>query len=98
MVVMFTAVFFDASKAFDRVHYGTLFRLLSKNDVPRCVIRLVFDSYIRQKACATWNKQMSEYFTMENGLKQRGVISPIFLAYTLILYYYNYAIQVMVAI
>ena len=68
----------DASKAFDRVHYGTLFRLLLKKDVPRCVIRLVFDSYIRQKACATWNKQMSEYFTMENGVKQGGVISPIF--------------------
>ena len=30
--------------------------------------------------------------TMENGVKQRGVISPIFLAYTLILYYYNYVI------
>ena len=86
----------DVSKAFDRVHYGTLFRLLLKKDVPRCVIRLVFDSYIRQKACATWNKQMSEYFTMENGVKQGGVISPISLAYTLILYYYNYVIQVMV--
>ena len=42
--------------------------------------RLVFDSYIRQKACATWNKQMSEYFTMENGVKQGGVISPIFIS------------------
>ena len=68
----------DASKAFDRVHYGTLFRLLLKNDVPRCVIRLVFDNYIRQKACATWNKQMSEYFTMENEVKQGRLISPIF--------------------
>ena len=88
----------DASKAFDRVHYGTLFRLLLKKDVPRCVIRLVFDSYIRQKACATWNKQMSEYFAMENGVEQGGVISKIFLAYILILYYYNYVIQVMVVI
>ena len=50
----------EVSKAFDRVHHGTLFRLLLKKDVPRCVItqpqqliRLVFDSYIRQKACAT---------------------------------------------
>ena len=66
------------SKTFGRIHYGTLFRLLLKKDVPRCVIRLVFDSYIRQKACATWNKQMSEYFTMEIGVKQGGVISPIF--------------------
>ena len=68
----------EASKEFDMVHYGTLFRLLLKKDVPRCVIRVDFDSYIRQKACATWNKQMSEYFTMDNGVKQGGVISPIF--------------------
>ena len=67
----------EASKEFDRVHDGTLFSLLLKKDVPRCVIRVVFDSYIRQKACATWNKQMSEYFTMDNGVKQGGVISPI---------------------
>ena len=68
----------DASKAFDSVHYGTLFRLFLCKDVPRCLIRLVFDSYIRQEVCATWNKQTSEYFTMENGVKQGGVISPIF--------------------
>ena len=88
----------DASKAFDRFYYGTLFRLLIRKDVPRCVIRLVFDSYIRQNACATWNNQMSEYFTIENGVKQEGVISPIFLACILILYYCNYVIQVVVVI
>ena len=51
----------DPFKAFDRVHYGTLFILLLKKDVPRCVIILLFDSCIRQKTCAAWNKQMSEY-------------------------------------
>ena len=59
------------------VHYDTLFSLLLKKDVPRCVIRLVFDSYIRHKACATWNKRISEHCTLENGVKQGGVISPI---------------------
>ena len=41
-------------------------------------IRLVLDSYIRQKACALWNSGKSRYFTMANGVKQGGVISPIF--------------------
>ena len=42
---------------------------------------------------------MSEYCTMENGVKQGGVISPTFLAYILlILYYYNYVIHVMVVL
>ena len=68
----------DASKAFDRVHYGTLFRLLLTKCVPMCFMRLVLDSYIRQKACALWNNVKSRYFTMANGVKQGGVISPIF--------------------
>ena len=35
----------DASKAFDRVHYGTLFTVLLTKCVPMCAIRLVLDSY-----------------------------------------------------
>ena len=41
----------DASKAFDRVHYRTLFSVLLTKCVPMCFIRLILDSYIRQKAC-----------------------------------------------
>ena len=48
----------DASKAFDRVHYGNLFRVLMTKCVPMCVITLVLDSYIIQKACALWNNVM----------------------------------------
>ena len=68
----------DASKAFDRVHYGTLFRLLLKKEIPKCIIRLILDSYTRQTSCALWNNVKSRYFTMANGVKQGGVISPIF--------------------
>ena len=68
----------DASKASDRVHYGTLFRLLLKKEIPKCIIRLILDSYIRQTSCALWNNVKSRYFTMTNGAKQGGVISPIF--------------------
>ena len=71
----------DASKAFDRAHYGTLFRELLTKCVLICFIGLVLDSYIRQKACALWNSVKSRYFTMANGVKQGRVISPISLAY-----------------
>ena len=43
-----------------------------------CFIRLILDSYIRQKACALWNNVKSRYFTITNGVKQGGVISPFF--------------------
>ncbi len=68
----------DASKAFDRVHYGILFRRLLDTSIPKCVIRLIFDSYVRQQACTMWNSAKSQYFNMSNGVKQGGVISPVF--------------------
>ena len=68
----------DASKAFDRGHNGTLFKVLLTKCVPMSVIRLILDSYIRQKSCVLWNNVKSRYFTMSNGVKQGGVISPIF--------------------
>ena len=37
----------DASKAFDRIHYGKLFNHLLERGVPFCIVRLVLDSYSR---------------------------------------------------
>ena len=62
------------------VHYETLIRLLLKKELPKCIIRLILDSYTRQTSCALWNNVKSNYFTMANGVKQGGVISPIFLS------------------
>ena len=67
----------DASKAFDRVHYGKLFELLNKRKVPVIVRRLLLDMYTRQHIQATWNGSLSEAFTVENGVKQGGILSPI---------------------
>ena len=60
--VMYIAyIFQDASKAFDLVHFGKLFRILLSMDIPRCIIRLIFDRHIRQRACVTWNSTKSLY-------------------------------------
>ena len=40
--------------------------------------RLIFDSYIRQKACVAWGIFRSQYFLFKNGVKQDGLSSPIF--------------------
>ena len=68
----------DASKAFGLVHFGKLVRILLPTDIPRCIIRLIFDSYIRQRACVTWNSTKSRYFRIHNGVKHGAVVSPIF--------------------
>ena len=67
----------DASKAFVLVHYGKLFKILISKDLPKSVIRLYFDNYLRQISCVIWRDYTSEYFNVSNGVKQGGVILPI---------------------
>ena len=67
----------DASKAFDRVHFGTLFILLFKCNLPLGIVRLLLDSYTRQQACTAWDRQKSSFKkNITNGVKQGCVISP----------------------
>ena len=49
----------DASKAFDRVRFGTLFRLLLKRNLPLGIVRLLLDSYTHQQACTVLDRQKS---------------------------------------
>ena len=67
----------DASKAFDRVHYGKLFKLLIERDIPSLVVRFILDSYTRQKVQASWNGCKSRPITTGNGVRQGGVLSPV---------------------
>ena len=43
--------FLDALKAFDRVHYRKLFRILLSKKLCILIIRLILDSYVRQSVC-----------------------------------------------
>ena len=67
----------DASKVFDRVHYGKLFNIVLYRKVLFVIIRFLLDAYIRQEARVMWNSCKSQYFRVKNGVKQGGVISPI---------------------
>ena len=69
--------FLDASKAFDRVHYCKLFRLLIKRGLPACIIRILINMYTGNQACVLWAGLVSDYFTVRNGVRQGGVVSPI---------------------
>ena len=62
----------DASKAFDTVHWGRLFKILIERNVSTLFIRLLLDSYIRQKSCMGWGVFKSKYFSLSNGVKQGG--------------------------
>ena len=69
--------FLDASKAFDKVHYGKLFSLLMSKGLPNVVVRFILDGYIRQSACIQLEGVESRSFNTFNGVKHGGGISPI---------------------
>ena len=59
----------DVYKTFDIVYCGILFELLLKKTCSRFIIRLIFDSYLRQEICIMWDGIKSEYVCSLNGVK-----------------------------
>ena len=67
----------DATKAFDRVEYVKMFKLLIDRKLPPVCIRLLVNMYTSQVTRVEWNGVCSDYFSIRNGVKQEGVISPV---------------------
>ena len=68
--------YLDASKAFDRLNYWVLFdKLLAKN-VPTIIVRLLMFWYTRQQFIVQWGASTSAAFSVGNGVRQGGVLSP----------------------
>ena len=69
--------FLDATKAFDRLHYCKLFRLLISRSLPYCIIRILLNSYVNNFVHVSWSGSSSPRFLASNGVKQGGVLSPV---------------------
>jgi len=67
----------DASRAFDRVHYVKLFRLLLKRNMCPSLIMLLISMYVKQSLVVRWQNELSHQFHCKNGIKQGGVLSPV---------------------
>ena len=76
------SAFLDASKAFDRTNHNLLFAKLIKRNVPMCIVRLLLSWYRQQTVQVKWGTNYSSPFTVTNGVRQGGVLSPcLFAAY-----------------
>ena len=67
----------DASRAFDRVHYIKLFKLLMSKGICPVIARFLCIMYSNQIIKVKWSDHISDGFTASNGVKQGGVLSPI---------------------
>ena len=70
------AVFLDASKAFDKVNHDVLFQKLIVRGVPLYFVRLLLYWYQTQCMQISWCGVKSSGFTISNGVRQGGVLSP----------------------
>ena len=70
--------FLDASKAFDRlVHAGLFLKLLQRN-VPLIFLNIIIMWYSNLECQVRWGDTRSDWFAIKAGVRQGGVLSPIF--------------------
>jgi hypothetical protein len=69
--------FLDATKAFDRLHYCKLFKLLLKRQLPVHILRVLINLYTNSSVRVAWGGITSDYFSVANGVKQGAVLSPV---------------------
>ena len=65
-----------ALKAIDRVEYTRLFDRLRDRNMCPIVLRLLINMYINQKIQVKWNNVLSKQYSISNGVKQGGCLSP----------------------
>ena len=69
--------FLDASKAFDLVDHGILFKTLLERGLPLSIVRFLISWYSMQQLRVRWNSSLSDPFKVSNGVRQGSVLSPI---------------------
>ena len=66
----------DASKAFDRINHHLLFTKLRDRGIPGYILRILVYWYENQKMSVRWGNLISSPFSVSNGVRQGGILSP----------------------
>jgi exonuclease III len=72
------ACYLDAAKAFDKINYWILLDKLLDRQLPKCYVRLFMVWFITQNFFVRWGNTLSTSFSVSNGVRQGGILSPYF--------------------
>ena len=70
--------FLDASKAFDRLVHKGLFKKLIEKKLPKIFIDVIISWYDGLQCRVLWDGTYSDWFPVNAGVRQGGVLSPDF--------------------
>ena len=70
--------FLDASKAFDRLVHAGLFLKLLQRRIPIIFLDVIISWYANLRCRVRWGDTMSEWFDIKAGVRQGGILSPVF--------------------
>jgi len=70
------ACFIDFKKAFDRVNYWKLFNKLIDDGISVDIVAMLSYWYSHQHVNVRWHNNVSDSFSVENGTRQGGILSP----------------------
>ena len=71
------AMLLDASQAFDCLHYTKLFRMLQDKGICPLLCKLLILMHRDQSVRIRWGSTYTNTFSVSNGVKQGGSISPV---------------------
>ncbi len=69
--------YIDFEKAFDSIHYPSLWKILELYGFPGKVINILKDMYYDNQCCVRHENQQSGWFKVKTGVRQGCVISPV---------------------
>ncbi len=75
--------FIDFKKAFDSVHRETLWKILHSYGVPPKIVTLIKMFYDHFECSIILDNTISEWFTVESGVRQGCILSPILFLVTI---------------
>ena len=67
----------DAPKAFHCLNHISLFNKLKLRNMCLTILTFLMCTYQRQSIIVNWNGECSSTFSVDNGVKQGGVLSPV---------------------
>ena len=76
MPYIHSSPFFNSRKAFDHVNHSTLFNKLLRKGGNAAVVKLLISQYEAQKFHVRWGTSLSDGFSVTNGMRQGGILSP----------------------